>query len=81
MSYISASRINFTFLKTITLSYGIQSLTWFNPRTIVVIDEHEHLHVLDTRSGDELEDVDVTDLKLLYQTMFFKSLATGSNVR
>ena len=32
------------------------------------------------RSGRELETIDLTAVRLLYQTQFYKSLATGGNV-
>ena len=32
------------------------------------------------RSGTELETLDLTNVRLLYQTQFYKSLATGGNV-
>ena len=36
--------------------------------------------MLDVRSEEELEVVDLVDVQLVYSTSFYKSLATGGNV-
>jgi len=62
------------------LAYKLLSLTWLNSRTVTVIDVTERAHVLDVRSEEELEIVDLADVKLVYGSSFYKSLATGGNV-
>ena len=51
-----------------------------NPKTLIAIDTSERLHVIDVRSEEELEVVDIADVHLCYGTSHFKSLATGGNV-
>ena len=51
-----------------------------NSRTMVVIDTSERAHVIDVRTEEELEVVDLADVQLVYSTSFYKSLATGGNV-
>ena len=53
---------------------------WMNSRTMVAIDTSERAHVIDVRSEEELEVVDLIDVQLVYSTSFYKSLATGGNV-
>ena len=51
-----------------------------NPRTLVALDTKEKLHVIDVRSEEELVLIDISELQMVYNTSFFKSLATGGNV-
>ena len=53
---------------------------WLNSRTLIAIDVTERAHVLDVRSEEELEVIEVTQAELVYQNSFYKSLATGGNV-
>ncbi len=55
-------------------------LQWMNSRTMVAIDTSERAHVIDVRSEEELEVLDLVDVQLAYATSFYKSLATGGNV-
>ncbi|XP_041374342.1 vacuolar protein sorting-associated protein 8 homolog isoform X2 [Gigantopelta aegis] len=67
-------------LQKIEVPYKLLSITWTNPRTIVTLDTSEKLHVIDVRSEEELEMIDISDVQLVYGTSYFKSLATGGNV-
>lgn len=67
-------------LQKTELSYKLLSLSWLNSRTMTVIDVTERAHVLDVRSEEELEIVDLADVRLVYGSSFYKSLATGGNV-
>lgn len=67
-------------LQKTELSYKLLSLSWLNSRTMTVIDVTECAHVLDVRSEEELEIVDLADVRLVYGSSFYKSLATGGNV-
>ena len=58
----------------------MQSLAWLNTRTIAVMDTKERLHVIDARSQEELEVVDLAHLGLVYATPHYKAIATGGNV-
>ena len=62
------------------LSYKLLAITWLNSRTLTLIDVRERAHVIDVRSEEELEVVDLSDVKLVYGSSFYKSLATGGNV-
>jgi len=62
------------------LSYKLLSVSWLNSRTMTLIDVTERVHVLDVRSEEEVEVVDLADVKLVYGSSFYKSLATGGNV-
>ncbi|GFR94592.1 vacuolar protein sorting-associated protein 8-like protein, partial [Elysia marginata] len=53
---------------------------WLNARVLVCLDRTEKLHVIDVRSEEELEVIDVSGTQLVYGTSYFKSLATGGNV-
>lgn len=51
-----------------------------NPRTMVLMDSREKLHVVDRPSQEELETLDLSEVQLVYNSSHFKSLATGGNV-
>ncbi|WAR10580.1 VPS8-like protein [Mya arenaria] len=74
----SAQDIKCTGLQKMTVPYKL--LNWMNTRTLVTIDTTEKIHVIDVRSEEELQVLDMTDVQLVYNTSFFKSLATGGNV-
>ena len=67
-------------LQKTELCYRLLSIVWLNSRTMTLIDVTERAHVLDMRSEEELEIVDLADVKLVYGSSFYKSLATGGNV-
>ena len=46
-------------------------------RCLGVVDTSEHFHLLDVRSRERLETLDLTGVQLVYQTQFFKGAATG----
>lgn len=66
--------------RQLQLSCDLISLTWLNPRTLVLMDSGEKLHVLDRASQEELEMLDLSEAQLVYNSSHFKSLATGGNV-
>jgi len=51
-----------------------------NTRVLGLISSNEQFHLLDVRSREQLETVDLTSVQLVYQTQFFKGTATGGNV-
>lgn len=53
---------------------------WLNSQTLVTLDSLEKIHILDVRSWEELEVIDMSDMKLVYSTSYFKGLLTGGNV-
>ncbi|XP_037126745.1 vacuolar protein sorting-associated protein 8 homolog isoform X2 [Syngnathus acus] len=64
----------------IHLSCDIISLNWINGRTLVLVDSHEKLQVVDRPSQEILEILDLEQVQLVYNSRHFKSLATGGNV-
>ncbi|XP_048866452.1 vacuolar protein sorting-associated protein 8 homolog isoform X1 [Brienomyrus brachyistius] len=62
------------------LNCDLISLTWINSRTLVLLDSGERLHVVDRPSQVELENLDLSEVQLVYNSSHFKSLATGGNV-
>ncbi|KAM3849822.1 vacuolar protein sorting-associated protein 8 homolog, partial [Diretmus argenteus] len=62
------------------LSCDIISLSWINSRTLVLVDSHEELQVVDRPSQEVLETLDLDQVQLVYNSRHFKSLATGGNV-
>lgn len=53
---------------------------WINSRTLVLVDSHEKLQVVDRPSQEVLETLDLDQVQLVYNSRHFKSLATGGNV-
>ncbi|XP_047659087.1 vacuolar protein sorting-associated protein 8 homolog isoform X3 [Tachysurus fulvidraco] len=66
--------------RQLQLNCDLISLTWMNPRTLVLMDSGEKLHVVDRPSQEELETLDLAEVQLVYNSSHFKSLATGGNV-
>uniref|UniRef100_A0A8C2AYT1 VPS8 subunit of CORVET complex n=1 Tax=Cyprinus carpio TaxID=7962 RepID=A0A8C2AYT1_CYPCA len=66
--------------RQLQLNCDFISLSWINPRTLVLMDSTEKLRVVDRPSQEELETVDMAELQLVYNSSHFKSLATGGNV-
>eukprot|EP00064_Thunnus_orientalis_P011844 superscaffoldBa00001753_g11876 len=62
------------------LSCDIISVSWINSRTLVLVDSHEKLQVVDRPSQEILETLDLEQVQLVYNSRHFKSLATGGNV-
>uniref|UniRef100_A0A2L2YDL3 Vacuolar protein sorting-associated protein 8-like protein n=1 Tax=Parasteatoda tepidariorum TaxID=114398 RepID=A0A2L2YDL3_PARTP len=80
VNFASAEKINFIPLQKLELPYSFQNFAWLNSRTLVTLDVSEHLHVIDVKSNEELEVLDLADVQLVYGTTHFKGLATGGNV-
>ena len=59
---------------------SIYFLQWMNAKTLVTVDTSEKLHLIDVKSEEELEVIDLGDVELVYGSSHFKSLATGGNV-
>ncbi|TNN63967.1 Vacuolar protein sorting-associated protein 8 [Liparis tanakae] len=66
--------------KQLHLNCDIISLSWINSRTLVLVDSHEKLQVVDRPSQEVLETLDLEQVQLVYSSRHFKSLATGGNV-
>lgn len=63
-----------------TLPYMIINLRWLNPRSLIVLDNQEKLHLLDVRAQDNLETLDMSRVSISYASSHFKGLSTGGNV-
>lgn len=76
----SLDKIIFVPLQKVQVQYTVQNFTWLNSRTLAALDTSENLHVLDVRSQEELEVLDMSDVQMVYGTSHFKGHATGGNV-
>ncbi|XP_011346387.1 vacuolar protein sorting-associated protein 8 homolog isoform X2 [Ooceraea biroi] len=74
------SRVKLSPLQRITLPYTISNLRWLNPRSLIVLDSQEKLHLLDVRAQDNLETLDMSRVAISYASSHFKGLSTGGNV-
>ena len=75
-----SDKIVFNPLQRVVVGFTLLSLSWLNTRCLALLDTQEHVHMLDVRTQESLETVDLTDVGLVYGTQFFKGLATGGNV-
>lgn len=80
MSVEPSGRIVCVTLQQLNLSYSLLACHWLNTRTLALLDVTEALHLVDVRTREELETVDLAGVRLVYNTSFFKGLATGGNV-
>ncbi|XP_033098288.1 vacuolar protein sorting-associated protein 8 homolog [Anneissia japonica] len=78
--YQTDGTVKFGLLQQMTAPYVLLNFKWLNPRTLVTVDTSEKLRVIDVRSDEELEVIDLVDVQLVYGSSHFKSLATGGNV-
>lgn len=67
-------------LQQVRVEHSIMSCHWMNPRLLVTLDTNEVLHLLEVRSKAELESVDLSAVRLVYNSSHFKGLSTGGNV-
>ncbi|XP_022795599.1 vacuolar protein sorting-associated protein 8 homolog [Stylophora pistillata] len=73
-------QVNFMFLQRCETPYKLVALHWLNPQVIATVDALERVHVIDVRSMEELEILDLSPVQLVYSSSYFKSLSTGGNV-
>ncbi|KAK2552517.1 Vacuolar protein sorting-associated protein 8-like protein [Acropora cervicornis] len=73
-------QVRFVFLQRIETAYKLIALDWLNPQVIAAVDTLERVHVMDVRSTEELEVLDLNSVQLVYSSSYFKSLSTGGNV-
>ncbi|XP_058794135.1 vacuolar protein sorting-associated protein 8 homolog isoform X2 [Phymastichus coffea] len=73
-------RVRLMPLRRIILNYTMSNLRWVNSRSLAVLDIHEKLHLLDVRTQEDLETLDVSNVGLSYASSHFKGLSTGGNV-
>ncbi|KAJ8681567.1 hypothetical protein QAD02_017359 [Eretmocerus hayati] len=73
-------RVRLMPLRRIILNYTMSNLRWMNVRSLAVLDVQEKLHLLDVRTQENLETLDVSNVSLSYASSHFKGLSTGGNV-
>lgn len=73
-------RVRLTPLRRVVLTYTMSNLRWMNSRSLAVLDIQEKLHLIDARTQEELESLDVSNVGLSYASSHFKGLSTGGNV-
>jgi len=72
--------VTLSVLKEITLTYKLVSLAWSSSRNVVFIDAVEQAHVIDVRTAEELEAVDLASIGLAYNTSLWKSVDSSTGV-
>ncbi|XP_076030226.1 vacuolar protein sorting 8 [Oratosquilla oratoria] len=80
LTHGSMEELQFIPLQKMVVHYHLQALAWLNSRTLAVMDTREQLHVIDVKTQEELETVDLAHLGLVYASPHFKAIATGGNV-
>lgn len=62
--------------------FKIYNFCWLNAKTIAILDQAEKLHIFDIRSNQELQVLSNLPecVQLVFNSCFFKSLATGGYV-
>ncbi|KAB7499478.1 Vacuolar protein sorting-associated protein 8-like protein, partial [Armadillidium nasatum] len=80
LTHSNQNQLTFIPLQRMKVSYTLQALSWLNSRTLAIIDINETLHVIDVKSQEELDKVDLGRLGLVYASSHFKAIATGGNV-
>lgn len=76
----AGSRVRLTPLRRMTLSYTISNLRWLNTRSLAILDTQERLHLIDVRTQEDLETIDMNPAGISYASSHFKGLSTGGNV-
>ncbi|XP_046679913.1 vacuolar protein sorting-associated protein 8 homolog isoform X2 [Homalodisca vitripennis] len=80
VSVEASGRIACVTLQQLNLGYSLLACHWLNARSLALIDASEALHLVDVRSREQLETLDLAGVGLVYNTSSFKGLATGGNV-
>ncbi|KAL7301163.1 hypothetical protein TKK_0006134 [Trichogramma kaykai] len=73
-------RVRLIPLRRIVLTFTMSILRWMNSRSLAVLDVQEKLHLIDVRTQESLETLDVNNVGLSYASSHFKGLSTGGNV-
>ena len=73
-------KFKFINLQTNEYNYKIFNFCWLNSKTLAILDNNERLHITDLKSNEELQVINLDQIKLVYNSSIFKSLATGGYV-
>ncbi|XP_050434277.1 vacuolar protein sorting-associated protein 8 homolog isoform X2 [Adelges cooleyi] len=60
-------------LQKITLPYTIIACSWMNARTLLTMNSSEHIYLVDVRVGDEMEQLDLSNIGLVYTSSYYQS--------
>lgn len=74
------NKVRCTSLQKLELDYSLLTCHWLNTRTIAALDTKEQLHLVDVRTKQELEKLDLSSISLVYNSSHFKGISTGGNV-
>ncbi|KAK6630795.1 hypothetical protein RUM44_002964 [Polyplax serrata] len=80
ISVDSDSKLKVAALQKLVVNYSLLSLHWLNSWTIAAVDISERLHLLEVHSHEELENLDISNIGLVYESSNFKGIMTGGNV-
>jgi hypothetical protein len=73
-------KFKFVHLQTNEYNYKIYNFCWLNAKTLAILDNNERLHITDVKTNEELQLINLDQIKLVYNNSIFKSLATGGYV-
>lgn len=77
----SSIDLKFVQLQKSEFNFKIINFCWLNAKTLAILDDSEKVHIYDIRSNTELQVLaNLSSIKLVYSSTFFKSLATGGYV-
>nr|XP_018909739.1 PREDICTED: vacuolar protein sorting-associated protein 8 homolog [Bemisia tabaci] len=80
INVLASGRIHCTVLEQLNLGYSLLACHWLNARILATVDTQERFHLIDIRSQEELETLDLSCVSLVYNSSHFKGLCTGGNV-
>jgi vacuolar protein sorting-associated protein 8 len=68
-------------LQKCEFKFKIYNFSWLNAKTLAILDATEKIHICDIRTSQILQTIsNLSSLELVYNSTFFKSLATGGYV-
>ena len=62
------------------LDFDLRGLEWLDGRMLALMDSERQVHVVDIKSRETVDTVDVASLDLVTSAPFFQGRATGGNV-
>ncbi|XP_055328809.1 vacuolar protein sorting-associated protein 8 homolog isoform X2 [Paramacrobiotus metropolitanus] len=65
-----------SFIQRTTVPADVVNMKWLNNYIVAVVDIDEKLHIIDIRNQNVLDSVDLSFVGVVYQSSFFKGLAT-----
>lgn len=74
------NRVRYHPLLRFQLDFNLRGLQWLDPRMLALLDSEQQVHVVDIKTQESIDVVDVSGVNLVKSTPFFRGLATGGNV-